>query len=238
MSCCNHCMDAEGLFTERIARRDLRRYRKHGPRLSTRLLLKAIGPPGNHARTLLDIGGGVGVIPHELLTSGLASAVLVEASAAYIQAAEEEAIRRRHHERLRHYHGDFVELADTLAPADIVTLDRVICCYPDMERLVIASAAKAKRIYALVYPRERWLTRIGMGLVNCFLWLRGGPFRTYVHSSKAVDAVVQRSGFRRSSYAQTFLWQVVTYVRSGAISGSGTPSTGAYSSAYFLRSMT
>jgi hypothetical protein len=214
MRCCNHCVDAEGLFSERLARRDLRRYHKSGPRLTTRLLLRAIGPPRYHAMTLLDIGGGVGAIPHELLASGLANAVLVEASTAYLQAAENEAIRRGHRERFTCFHGDFVELADALASADIVTLDRVICCYPDMEKIVETSVAKAKHVYGLVYPRERWVTRIGVSLVNMFLRLRGGAFRTYVHSSDAVEAVVQRSGFRRSFYCRTFLWQVITYVRS------------------------
>jgi magnesium-protoporphyrin O-methyltransferase len=214
MSLCNHCIGAESLFSRRIARRDLRRYRKNGPRFSTRLLLRAVGPPGIRAATLLDIGGGIGAIPHELLASGLASAALVEASAAYLQASEEEAGRRTHRERLAFYHGDFVELADALAPADIVTLDRVICCYPDMEKLVQASANKAKHIYALVYPRERWVTKIGSALINFFLRLRGGAFRIYVHSSAAVDAAVQRNGFRRSFYGRTFLWQVVAYARS------------------------
>jgi hypothetical protein len=74
----------------------LRRYRKKGPHLTTRLLLRAIEPPRNQAMTLLDIGGGVGTIPHELLASGLSGAVLVEASSAYLQAAENEAIRRGH----------------------------------------------------------------------------------------------------------------------------------------------
>lgn len=216
MNCCNHCLDAEGLFSQRIAQRDLSRYRKSGPRFSTQLLLRSIGQPRHHAMTLLDIGGGIGAIPHELLASGLASAVLVEASAAYIRAAREEAARRRQHDRLTYYHGDFVDLAGTLATADIVTLDRVICCYPDMERLVEASTAKAKHLYALVYPRERWLTRMGTALLNCFLRLRGGTFRTYVHSSSAVEAVVQRCGFRRSTYARTFLWQVVTYTRNAS----------------------
>lgn len=216
MSCCNHCVDAEGLFSQRIARRDLRRYRNRGPRFSTRLLLSAIGTPANRTTTLLDIGGGVGAIPHELLASGVARAVLVEASTAYLTAAEEEASRRGYRERLRCYHGDFVDLASALAPADIVTLDRVICCYPDMEKLVAASVAKAKHTYALVYPRERWIIRMGAALVNLFLRLRGGAFRTYVHPSNAVDAAVQRFGFRRSFYERTVLWQVVTYVHSDA----------------------
>ncbi len=39
--------------------------------------------------------------------------------------------------------------------ADIVTLDRVGCCYLAVDELVTASAAHARRLYGLVLPRER-----------------------------------------------------------------------------------
>jgi magnesium-protoporphyrin O-methyltransferase len=216
MSCCNHCVDAESLFSRRIAQRELRSYRKSGPRRTTQLLLGAIRCVGNQGKTLLDIGSGVGAIPHELLASGLASAVVVEASAAYLEASRNEADRRGYRERLTYYHDDFVAVAGRLAPADIVTLDRVICCYPDVVKLVESSVTKARHVYGLVYPREWWFTRMGAALVNAFLRLRGGAFRTYVHSGSVVEGVVHRHGFRRNSYNRTFLWQVVTYVRSGA----------------------
>ena len=214
MTCCNHCTDAEGLFGRRLAERELRSYRKKGPRRTTRLLLRAIGPLGPQTRTLLDIGSGVGAVPHELLAAGLGRAAVVEASAAYIAASRQEADRRGHSSRLTYRHGDFIDVAATIENADIVTLDRVICCYPDVEQLVGASASRARRIYGLVYPRDRRLTRIGSVVVNAFLRLRGGAFRTYIHPNHVVEAVVQRHGFRRNSYQRTLLWQVVTYVRS------------------------
>jgi hypothetical protein len=83
-------------------------------------------------------------------------------------------------------------------------------------KLVESSVTKARHVYGLVYPREWWFTRMGAALVNAFLRLRGGAFRTYVHSGSVVEGVVHRHGFRRNSYNRTFLWQVVTYVRSGA----------------------
>jgi SAM-dependent methyltransferase len=213
MSCCSHSVDAEVLFTRRVAQRELRDYRKNGPRLTTGLLLRAVGLPRNQATTLLDIGSGIGVIPHELLASGFTSAVVVDASAAYLEVSQHEASRRGHNKRLTYYRGDFVDLGSALPSADVVTLDRVLCCYPDVEKLVESSVVKANHVYGLVYPRERWITQIGVALVNTFLRLRGGPFRVYVHPSSTVDSIVRRQGFRRSSYARTFLWQIVTYVR-------------------------
>ena len=38
---------------------------------------------------------------------------------------------------------------------DILTLDRVICCYPDMQKLVGLSAKRARKLYGLIYPIEK-----------------------------------------------------------------------------------
>lgn len=213
MTCCGHCQDAEDLFSPRTARRDLRRYRKRGPGRPTRLLLDSIRACWHpHQRSLLDIGGGVGAIQHELLQEGLERVTSVDASAAYLVASRMEAERQGHGDRITAIHGDFVQLAEGVPEADIVTLDRVICCYPDMERLVEASVTKARHVYGLVYPRERRLTRIGLGAGNLYFRLRRSEFRTYLHPARAVDALVRRHGFRRAGHAQTFFWRVVTYV--------------------------
>jgi Methyltransferase domain len=133
-------------FGERTARHDLKRYRKRGPSKPTRLLLEALRREGVEHATVLDVGGGIGAIQHELLDAGADRATSVEASAAYLRAATEEAERRGHDDRITNQAGDFVALADRVAPADVVTLDRVICCYPDMEALVGRSADRARRL--------------------------------------------------------------------------------------------
>ena len=135
MDCCRaEALDAE--FGKKVAAIDLRKYRNRGPSKTTRLLLNALREQGVADRTLLDIGGGVGAISHELLRSGLAHATSVDAAGAYIEAARSEAERQGHLNRLNLRNGDFVMIADEIPAADIVTLDRVICCYPDMPALV------------------------------------------------------------------------------------------------------
>jgi ubiquinone/menaquinone biosynthesis C-methylase UbiE len=128
MSCCQ-CEGIREEFDPRLAKRELRRYVRSGLRKSTRLLLEGIRACGLRSATLLDVGGGVGVIHHELLGDGTASAAThLDASPAYISVAREEATRRGHGDRVRFIEGDFVELASSLEAVDIVTLDRVICC--------------------------------------------------------------------------------------------------------------
>lgn len=213
MACCGHCQDAAELFNQRTARRDLRRYRKRGPSATTRLLLDALLSQRREDRTILDIGGGVGAIPQELLRSGFARAVQVDASPAYLAAAEEEAKRRGTGSRVAYRYGDFVELAPALEETDVVTLDRVICCYPDVERLVTASALKARHLYGLVFPRERRFTAATMRVGNAWFRLRRSAFRSYLHSAEAVDGILREVGFRRTFHANTLLWQVATYAR-------------------------
>src|SRR5262249_45625807 len=118
--------------------KELARYRQHGPAKNTLLLVQALRAQlqaqGIEHRTLLDIGGGVGAIPHLLLHDGVRQASDVEASATYLAAAREEAERRGLAEHISFQHGDYVTLAPTIPAADIVTRDRVICCYGDMPR--------------------------------------------------------------------------------------------------------
>jgi hypothetical protein len=143
-----------------------------------------------------------------VLRAGAHQATLVDAAIAYTDVAQAEAVRLGHADRLDARHGDFVALADDLVPADLVTLDRVICCYPDMPALVGRSAALARRAYGLVYPRDGWWVRPTLALVNLAYRLRRRSFRVFAHPSAAVDAVCAARS-RPRTRSTTLVWQVV-----------------------------
>lgn len=201
-------------YNEKLAASELRTYRKKGPRASTRILIGALKAEGVEGATLLDIGGGVGVIQHELLAAGVAHAMSIDASAAYLAAAREESDRRGHGDLVTYQHGDFVELAGSVRPADIVTLDRVINVYPDWERLIEFSAARAQRLYGLVYPRDTRFVRLVIVAMSLVLRLLRKPVRASVHPVDAIERVVREDGlsphFTRSVGAA---WQVAVYRR-------------------------
>ena len=204
------------MFGDRTAEHDLRRYRRRGPSKPTRMLLDAIRREGVEGATLLDVGGGVGVVGLELLDAGARQATGVEASAAYVRAAQAEAARRGHGDRVEYRIGDFVELADGVAPADVVTLDRVICCYPDMESLVARSADRAGRLYGLIYPRDRWWVAAIIRVTNLAMRLSRRAFRAHLHRPSAVDAVARRHGLApKLSTTVGPVWQVALYARDG-----------------------
>jgi magnesium-protoporphyrin O-methyltransferase len=212
MNCCQ-CQGIETCFNEKRVGKELARYRKKGPAKTTRMLIDAVKAEGVQGVALLDIGGGVGAIQHELLKAGAGRATSVEASSSYLEASKAEATQQGHADRVSYHHGDFVALASDIPPADIVTLDRVICCYPDMQSLVELSSARAGKLYALVYPRDTWWVKIGIALGNLALRATRNPFRTFVHPTQAVEALVRRNGLKPRFYSQTAVWQVALYAR-------------------------
>ena len=211
-TCCQ-CQGIERLFGRQEATHKLRIYLRRGPDRTTCRLLDALRAEGVAGATLLDIGGGVGAIPLELLPMGLRSATGVDASAEYIAVAREEAQRRGYDSQMTYHHGNFVELARQIEPADIVTLDRVICCYHDMPALVGTSAAKARRLYGLVYPRDDWWTRSVSAIENAVFRMRRHPYRSFVHRVAQVDAAVRRAGLERRHFRRDAFWQIVVYQR-------------------------
>jgi len=149
-----------------MARKDMSRYHRKGPDGTTRALFNLIRDTGISEVSLLDIGAGIGVLHHELMPQIVATATHVEASPSYIAEARREAEERSHAGNVRFIEGDATELADAVPGADLVTLDRVICCYPDWDRLLTHSAPKARRYYGLSIPQRRWAVRLFVAFQN------------------------------------------------------------------------
>lgn len=212
---CNCCEITDNTFGEDSAQEDLREYRKRGPAAQTKLILQAVRSLNLHRAELLDIGGGIGAIHHELLEDVAEQATHVDASSAYLKEAQAEAARRGHGDRLRFVHADFTDVASELPKADIVTLDRVVCCYPDFRRLLQAASEHSRRALALTYPRETWYLRIGLKVINFFQRLRRDPFRVFLHPVAEIDALLRGEGFERVSLRRLFVWEMALYQRIG-----------------------
>ncbi len=213
MRCCGQCAGIEQEFNAAVASRELARYRRHGASGTTRILIETLRSEGVAGLALLDIGGGIGAIQHELVRAGAAHVTSVDASSAYLQAQQDEAARLGYAGRATHTAGDFVTLALQIPDADIVTLDRVICCYHDMRALVGLSAARARRLYGLVYPRATFWNRVGILLINLIQRLRRRSFRTFLHHPSDVDALIRGHGFRPRFERLSLLWHVAVYAR-------------------------
>jgi 2-polyprenyl-3-methyl-5-hydroxy-6-metoxy-1,4-benzoquinol methylase len=213
-----HCQAVDQQFDRRVAQRDLRRFLRRGPEPTTRHILAGLAVvPFPPEPTLLDVGGGIGVLHHMLLDRGFARAVHVDISEGYLATAAAEAQRRGHAGRVAFRQGDFASMAVTLPRADVVTLDRVVCCDPDFARLLAAAADRARCAVAFSYPRPRWLVRAFVATTNAARRLVGRAFRGYLHPPAAMAAVLEQSGFRRGSMGGTWVWMVELFLRKEAL---------------------
>jgi magnesium-protoporphyrin O-methyltransferase len=209
------CDQVSSRFDEAYAAEKLARYRGHGPDPSTRALLAHIGSTDIRGKTLLDIGGGVGAVQHELLRLGVTSVQDVEASPAYTAACRAEAGRQGHGDRIIHLSGDFGSVADAVEPADIVTLDRSVCCWHDPLTLIDQSAAKARWLYGLVYPRDVWWVRYGWRyLSNMRQVVKRSGLRLSTPRAAEVEHVLARHGLRLSRRTDVGVWQAAVFLRS------------------------
>lgn len=177
------------------------------------MLLKFIRSVGVRRDMLLDIGGGVGAIQHDLAVSDAETIISVEASPAYIAAARSESERLGYAERASYIAGDFTDAADRVPNADLVTLDRVVCCYHDVEALLGAAASKAGSAVGLVYPREGIHVKVGMILANFALRLSGSDFRTFVHPHSTIERTLSSCGFRLAESGKSIIWRVALFTK-------------------------
>ena len=195
---------AEGLENE---------LKSKGPPAETQLLLDSLRRADVTGMTVLDVGAGIGVLSERLLAAGARSAVLVDISTAYLKAAEARLAQTPFVNSVQYRQADIIEVAAELADADIVTLDKVICCYPNWEELVNSSTRKAKRFYAASYPRRRIPVRLAIWFENFMRTLRGNPFRAFVHPVTSIEALIERNGFERLAVQHTFFWRCAVYRR-------------------------
>ena len=162
----------------------------------------------------MDIGSGIGVLAHELLDDPVASATLVDESSAYQLVARNLTDERGTSDRCTFVSGDFVEVQSTLSEVDLVTLDRVVCCYPDVERLLGAVANTGASWCGLSYPKDRWHIRFVVAGINATLWLRRTDFRVFVHPEKRIWQLLERQGFKVREESNSFVWKIVLLERS------------------------
>ena len=212
--CCGQ--DFERVFDAREAERDLRSWQEDGLPDSTAELIDALRVAGIEGARLIDIGAGVGMVHLELLAGGAASALDVDASSAYLATARAEADRRGVADRVEHRHGDVVEMADELPSADVVTLDRVICCYPDLAALLDAALRPRPRLIGLVHPTDTWWIRTGASILNALSWILRRRDDFYIHRQPQIDRLLGEAGFAQLHKGGSRVWRVAVYGRRSA----------------------
>jgi magnesium-protoporphyrin O-methyltransferase len=211
MKCCQAPSGYGDFFSPAQARRAAERFREKGLDRASRWVVDAVREQGIEGRSVLEPGGGVGAVEIELLKAGAARSTVVELSPGYEDAAAELAREAGVAERVERHVGDFA--ADGTEPADVVILHRVVCCYPDYERLLGAAAEKARQTVVFTYPPRNVVSRAVLGLVNLWLRMSGTDFRTYAHRPELMVDVVRRAGFEPYARRRGGIWRGIALAR-------------------------
>ena len=179
------------------------------------MLLGLLSDVGVVAPTVLELGCGSAALMTELVRRGAASADGVDLSPDMIDAARRRAAEADVADRSSFVLGDGALIP--LEAHDWVVLDRVICCYPNVESLLANATRAATRRVAFSVPNSRGLR----GLINKIGWfiddiptrLRGSGCPTFVHSINRIERILVRAGFTRSRDARLGLWYAAVWER-------------------------
>ncbi|KGN38318.1 methyltransferase domain-containing protein [Knoellia subterranea] len=207
-------------FSQGFSRSSARRYDRRGlARLAGRVV-DFLESRGIRDATVLEVGGGIGDLHVELLRRGAATATNLEMSTSY--DADARALLERH-DLVGRVDRRMVDIAldpEVVAPADVVVLNRVVCCYPDYETLLTAAGERAGSLLAFSHPTDSALNRMVTRLENAWFALRHQEFRTYAHDPEAMVAVVEATGLREVARHRGFVWSFVGFERPAHPAGS------------------
>ena len=213
MHCCAvPCNDTNRLFS-RLAGFYRWRFRVFGFEKTQKQLLQGILDAGIDNASIMEIGCGTGHLHRKLLEQGATNATGVDISENMLDQARRLSADSALTDRTCYAQGDYADLADELDDADITIMDKVVCCYPDPERLLKAALPKTRRIIALTYPRDRVYTRVAIAVAAKTLTLLGSDFRPYVHKPEDIHRWITQQGFTPLSLKNVFAWQTEIYQR-------------------------
>jgi 2-polyprenyl-3-methyl-5-hydroxy-6-metoxy-1,4-benzoquinol methylase len=208
VTCCCNPRGCDQFFSPRFARRAAKRYRERGLDKTAQRMVDFLEARGIKGASVLEVGGGIGAIQVELLKRGAAHAVNLELSSAYDEEAStllretglaDKAERRIH---------DIAVDPEAIEPADVVVLHRVVCCYPDYERLLHAVADRSRRLLVFSYPPRNAVSRLVVGAQNLLFRLQRKEFRTFAHPPAAMLTALSERGLRATFAQQGLIWQV------------------------------
>ena len=192
-------VDAEGIaccFDRRTARM-IGNYRRNGIGKAARSILGYLETQDLTNLESLELGSGVGGLTVELAKRGVVAARGVDLSPSMVEAANHLASESGLGSVARFTVGDGA--STHLDKADIVILDAVLCCYPQVDSLILNSTSAARRLYAISVPDDR---RMATKLLRPLLplqkvFFRGSSFRFFLHSASKMFKLIEGQGFTK-----------------------------------------
>jgi magnesium-protoporphyrin O-methyltransferase len=167
------------------------------------------------APTILELGCGSGGLLLSLLKRGAARGRGVDLSPGMLAVAVKRAEAAYVADRAAFTVGDGATAQ--VDAADWVVMDRVICCYPDVDALLAQATRAATRRVAFTVPTSRgW-----RGLINRVMWrVENIPLHFgrsgcpgFVHSLSRIEGRLTAAGFGQHASAHLGLWHAAVWDR-------------------------
>ena len=210
---CCRSGSCEQMFKARFARKSLKRFRKKGLDKIEQAMIESVPRDGLVDARVLEIGGGIGAIQAQLLSAGAAGGEIVELVAAYEPYARELAKEKGLEARVAFRVADILEQPGDIKPAEIVVLNRVVCCSPDGIRLTGAAARLTTRMLLLSFPRDRFVVRVVVRVLNISFRIMGRSFRVFLHPRKLLCQSAEDAGLVVVQTGRRTAWEFVALRR-------------------------
>jgi len=181
----------------------------------TRHLLDTLLELDPHHHTVFEGGCGPGALLVELLAAGATAGVGVDLSSEAVGYARVRAEEAGVAERAEFVVADAATMA--AVAQDWVVLDKVICCYPDADRLLDNTIAAARSLYAFALPVSYgWrgaMARVLIGVEQLFLRVIRRPCPAYVHDIGRIEGKLLAAGFASIRRESLGMWHVGVFAR-------------------------
>jgi len=210
-----HCCGADLFFDKKAAAKEYRRYLKKGPSKITAKIIQQLEGQNMEHKSLIDVGGGIGALQWWFLQQGGMQTTDIDASSGYLKQAQIHASENGWQDKTHFVMGDCTDLYDQIDSPDYITLDKVVCCYPNYKEILESTCEKSNSHVSLSYPVDGIISKAIRGLVAIFLIFKQNPFRPYIHSVKEIRNVFAQKGYQRIAHDFVFPMHVETYTKHG-----------------------
>ena len=208
-----HCCGADLFFNKKTAVKEYKTFLKKGPLKATAKIIEQLEEEDVEGKSLIDVGGGIGALQWWFLKKGGKQTTDIDASSGYLKQAEDHAAKNGWQNQAQFLMGDCTDVYDQVEAVDFITLDKVVCCYPNYKEILNASCDKSLGYVSLSYPMDGVIAQGIKRLGDLFFFLKGNAYRPYVHPVKDIRALFSNNGYERISHNLVFPWHVETYQR-------------------------
>lgn len=162
---------------------------------------------------VLEVGGGVGALQVELLKRGAAQGEVIELVGAYAPYAARLAAASGVQDRTSFRVADLLAGDEAPAPADVVILNRVVCCSGEGVELLRLAAGLASGTLLVSFPRPTAPARFAARAQHRLGRLFGRLYRFYVHPRHQLRAAAETGGLELVAGGAGVVWEYMAFRR-------------------------